>query len=144
MQPWYFNYYGRMINPPLDDKNYINKLIEESIENENLLLESFEYLNSKETNQNNIKIYRHIISDSNTHIKLLKTIYGNLNDKLYSSLKEDKKILTKINEIEFLNLEMSKKYRKILYGLQSEVHKYMVFDIIIDNTNNITLLSMVI
>jgi len=34
-------------------------------------------------------------------------------------------------------INLSEKLRKLLYGLNSQVHKYMLFDVIVSNINNL-------
>ena len=141
MQPLYLYYYRNM-NPPLDDTPYINNLIRELIEDEKRIIESFEYLSHHELNIENEKIYKDMINDSKDHIRILKVIYTNINNKLYEDDSDDKDVITNLKDIVLLNVVMSKKYRKILYSLKSDVHRFMLNDIIIDNTNNSILLNM--
>lgn len=136
-----FNYY-RSFNPPLDDRPYINSLIESLIDEETTLINSYSSLLDNETNQDNIDVYNELINDSKSHIRLLKVIYGNLNNEEYSNNKLNNKLIKDLKKLILKNTLMSKKYRKILYNLKSNTHKYMLNDIIMDILNNIVLLNM--
>lgn len=142
MQPIYLYYYRNIGNPPMDDRPYINKMISESINEENNLIASYQELLDKETNEVNIKIYKSMINDAKTHIRLLETIYGNLNGKVFNEQIEIDDISTNIKDIIYRNVELSKKYRKILYAMKNNTHKYMMFDLVVDTINNDTLLDV--
>lgn len=140
MQP--FNIYYRSMNPPLDDTPYINSLIDELIEGEQILINSFDYLLSIDDDERSKEIYQELINDSKNHIRLLKVIYMNLNNKVYEEKKVSTMVLKDIKSIMLKSSRMSKKYRKILYSVKSNVHRYMLSDIITDTTNNLVLLNM--
>lgn len=142
MQPLYlYNYYRKMTNPSLDDTPYINEMIEESINDESNLIKSYNYMINKESNKDNIKEYQSIIYDSKTHIKLLQTIYGNINNKSYEQDIQKGEAIANIKDIIFTNVELNKKLRKLYYSMRNNIQRAMIFDIIIDNINNNIILT---
>jgi len=130
-----------MQNPELDDTSYLNNMITMLIEDENIMINSYEYMLNN-SNQEDKKIYRNLIKDSKTHINLLMTIYGNLNNKIYNGVTSNFEVIKDIRSLIIKNVEMSKKYRKILFGARTKVHRYMILDILIDNINSNTLLNL--
>lgn len=141
MQPLYWYNLRSMQNPELDDTSYLNKMITMLIEDENILINSYEYMQSI-SNQEDKNIFKNLIKDSKTHINMLMTIYGNLNNKVYNAVISNFEVVKNIRSLIIKNIEMSKKYRKILFGARTKVHRYMILDILIDNINGSTLLNM--
>ncbi|MCK9470580.1 MAG: hypothetical protein WC006_08690 [Bacilli bacterium] len=141
MQPLFWYNLRNMQNPELDDTSYLNNMITMLIEDENIMINSYEYMLNN-SNQEDKKIYRNLIKDSKTHINLLMTIYGNLNNKIYNGVTSNFEVIKDIRSLIIKNVEMSKKYRKILFGARTKVHRYMILDILIDNINSNTLLNL--
>ena len=137
MQPYYIYYYRNIPNLSADDTPYIIKMIDNSIESELILIKYYESVNG-----NKDTIYNKLIKDAKSHINILKTIYGNLSGKSYNKDKTLEKNIDSVKSAIIENIELSKMYRKILYYMKNQVHRYMLFDIIIDNINNSILLNM--
>ena len=131
-----------MKNPDIDDLPYVNKIIGESIKEENNLIASYKKMVDSDPSEVNKKMYKSMINDANTHIRILKSIYGNLNGKAFGEEIEIDDISTNIKDIIYRNVMLSKKYRKILYAMKSNVHRYMMFDLVIDTINNDALLNV--
>src|SRR5690554_4997334 len=135
----FYNFYKVYRNSlPLDDTSYLKKILEESIVIQNNLLTYF----SKFGNDKNNKSYNQILKSSRTNYRLLQVIYSNLfgedymlNSKLKNYRDKESVILDIIN--------LSEKLRKLLYGLNSQTHKYMLFDVITNNINVIFLFIFV-
>src|SRR5690606_20446631 len=123
---------------PLDDNSYLKKILEESIVIQNNLLTYF----IKFGNDKNNKSYNQILKSSRTNYRLLQVIYSNLFGEDYMLNSKFKNYRDKESVmLDIINL--SEKLRKLLYGLKSQVHKYMLFDIINNNINNISLLIII-
>lgn len=129
----FYNFYKVYRNSlPLDDTSYLKKILEESIVIQNNLLTYF----SKFGNDKNNKSYNQILKSSRTNYRLLQVIYSNLFGEDYILNSKFKNYRDKENVIlDIINL--SEKLRKLLYGLNSQVHKYMLFDVIVSNINNL-------
>ena len=137
MQPYYI-YYRSMPTLPIDDTPYIIKMIDDAIRSELMLINYYESIND-----NNDNVYYSLIRNAKSHIYILKTIYGNLSGKSYNKdIPKENKIKT-ISDAIIKNIELSKMYRTILYSMKNQTHRYMLFDIIIDNINNSILLNMI-
>lgn len=134
MFPFYYHLYRNSL--PLDDTPYLKMLLEESIIIQASILSFFE----RNLNESNKETYKEIINNSQTHLNLLQIIYVNLFGKKYEY---NNKILgySNIEEVKKAIIDLSKKLRKLIYSLKSQTHKYMLFDIIIDNINNIILIN---
>ena len=135
----FYNFYKVYRNSlPLDDTSYLKKILEESIVIQNNLLTYF----SKFGNDKNNKSYNQILKSSRTNYRLLQVIYSNLFDKEYMLDLKLKNYQDKESVIlDIINL--SEKLRKLLYGLNSQTHKYMLFDVITNNINVIFLFIFV-
>lgn len=135
----FYNFYKIYRNSlPLDDTSYLKKILEESIVIQNNLLTYF----SKFGNDKNNKSYNQILKSSRTNYRLLQVIYSNLFDKEYMLDLKLKNYRDKESVIlDIINL--SEKLRKLLYGLNSQTHKYMLFDVITNNINVIFLFIFV-
>jgi len=135
----FYNFYKVYRNSlPLDDTSYLKKILEESIVIQNNLLTYF----SKFGNDKNNKSYNQILKSSRTNYRLLQVIYSNLFDKEYMLDLKLKNYRDKESVIlDIINL--SEKLRKLLYGLNSQTHKYMLFDVITNNINVIFLFIFV-
>ena len=129
----FYNFYKIYRNSlPLDDTSYLKKILEESIEIQNNLLTYF----IKFGNDKNIQSYNQILKSSRTNYRLLQVIYSNLFGEDYILNSKFKNYRDKESVIlDIINL--SEKLRKLLYGLKSQVHKYMLFDVIVSNINNL-------
>lgn len=129
----FYNFYKIYRNSlPLDDTSYLKKILEESIEIQNNLLT---YLNNLGIDKN-IQSYNQILKSSRTNYRLLQVIYSNLFGEDYILNLKFKNYRDKESVIlDIINL--SEKLRKLLYGLNSQVHKYMLFDVIVSNINNL-------
>lgn len=129
----FYNFYKVYRNSlPLDDTSYLKKILEESIVIQNNLLTYF----SKFGNDKNNKSYNQILKSSRTNYRLLQVIYSNLFGEDYILNSKFKNYRDKESVIlDIINL--SEKLRKLLYGLNSQVHKYMLFDVIVSNINNL-------
>jgi len=132
----FYNIYRHSL--PLDDTSYLKKILEESIVIQNNLLTYF----IKFGNDKNNKSYNQILKSSRTNYRLLQVIYSNLFDKEYMLDLKLKNYRDKESVIlDIINL--SEKLRKLLYGLNSQTHKYMLFDVITNNINVIFLFIFV-
>ena len=87
-------------------------------------------------------IIDNIIKDSEKNLKLLEIMYSNINGKPYKHIESEIGYTSSIKEMIIKNINLSKKIRTILYGVKNNTHKYMAFDIIVDNINNISLLNL--
>src|SRR5690554_2988103 len=129
----FYNFYKVYRNSlPLDDTSYLKKILEESIVIQNNLLTYFIKLG----NDKNNKSYNQILKSSRTNYRLLQVIYSNLFGEDYILNLKFKNYRDKESVmLDIVNL--SEKLRKLLYGLNSQVHKYMLFDVIVSNINNL-------
>jgi len=55
--------------------------------------------------------------------------------------RKEYKIYNDRNEVIIDIIDLSKKLRKLIYGLKNQTYKYMLFDILIDNMNNLIILK---
>lgn len=132
----FYNIYRHSL--PLDDTSYLKKILEESIVIQNNLLTYFIKLG----NDKNNKSYNQILKSSRTNYRLLQVIYSNLFGEDYILNLKFKNYRDKESVmLDIVNL--SEKLRKLLYGLNSQTHKYMLFDVITNNINVIFLFIFV-
>src|SRR5690554_1735115 len=130
-------YSGYRNSLPLDDAPYLKNLLEEAIVTQYNLFSYFSELDSKQNN----KILSQILKSSRTNYRLLQVIYSNLfGNELLLGIKlkryEDKE------SVILVIIDLSEKLRKLLYGISSQTHKYMLFDLIISDLNNMLLLIL--